>query len=112
MKAVVFILVGIALGVVVSFQVSDDMKIDMKIKGGGEYLRGYSEGMDYAVDVLLKDTSLLIKSSKKFGKITVNKVTKDVFLISGEDTFITSRFPDGNVGCGQKHTDHLYKTKK
>ncbi len=67
--------------------------------------------MDHAVDVLSKDDSLQIKSSKKFGKITVNQATKDVFLILDEDTFITSLFPDGNVDCGQKHIAHLYKTK-
>jgi hypothetical protein len=114
MKAVKFILVGIALGVIVSFIFISIEKAsdDMKIKSYREYLRGYSEGMDHVVDVLSKDDSLQITSSKKFGKITVNNATKDVFLISGEDTFITSRFPDGNVGCGPKHTDHLYKTKK
>jgi hypothetical protein len=114
MKEVAFILVGIFFGVMFSliFISTKQTSDDMKIKSYREYLRGYSEGLDYAVDVLSKDDSLQIKSSKKFGKIMVNKATKDVFLISGEDTFITSRFPDGNVGCGQKHTDHLYKTKK
>jgi hypothetical protein len=107
MEKVAFILVGIALGVMTSFILSSTKKASGDMKNSHrEYLRGYSEGVDHAVDVLSKDDSLQIKSSKKFGKITVNKATKDVFLILDEDTFL---FPDGNVGCGQKHIAHLYE---
>jgi hypothetical protein len=103
MKNLSMILMGFIIGCLIGILVTlITNRSNRKISNYREYLKGYSEGLDYGVGVAANSIS---KPGSKWCKLVVNPITHDCFAITDTNVFVSHK--GGDVFIGLKPSSNI-----